>query len=418
MKTSRLPRLGLTAVVSVSFVSFVMLGIPDGMLGVAWPSMSRAFGIPLGSLGGLILGFTVGYVSTTASVGILITRIGYPRLFTASAVFMAGGGVLFAGSVAWWLLLIGATVMGTGAGILDGALNAYGAKHFRPRDLNWLHAFYGVGATIGPIVMTPLVAGGASWRWGYLIFAAFGSTVAVAFFAVRRRWITDRRAGAPAGEPGGAATDGGTALSGGSPHRLRWVVPSSVALFFLYTGMEVTAGQWAFSLFTLDRGVPEAIAGTWVALYWGSLTVGRIAFGALAERVAPLRILRIVVATAIVATVMILVPGPPLLGAAGLVVLGASLAPMFPLLIAETPRRVGRGIANHVIGVQIAAANLGAVSIVGAVGIGVETVGLGVVPWTLMGSAIAFGALHEFVVLITPHDRRSATIEPDIAAGP
>ncbi len=165
--------------------------------------------------------------------------------------------------------------------------------------------------------------------------------------------------------------------------------------------MEVVAGQWAFSLFTLRRGIPEAAAGTWVALYWGALTVGRIAFGGIAERVAPVTILRAVVASSVLSAGLILVPSPPIVGALGLVLFGASLAPMFPLLIAETPRRVGSRLAQHVIGVQIAAANLGAVSLVGAIGVGVESIGLEVVPMVLLAVTLAFALVHEVVVRLT-----------------
>jgi fucose permease len=385
------------ALLGVAFLSFVMLGLPDGMLGVAWPSISREFDLPLGSLGVLLFGFTVGYVATTSTVGVLIKRLRYGALFVAAAGSMAAGGVTIVLTTWWWLLIAGAGLMGAGAGMLDGGLNAYGATHFRPRDLNWLHAMYGLGAATGPTIMTPLVVGGAGWRWGYAAFSLLAGAIAVLFVYVRRSWNLPNQETMELHEPDATLGDHRDLPVA----RRRVVVGTSVALFFLYTGLEVVAGQWAYSLFSIGRGVPEATSGTWVALYWGALTVGRVVFGWVAERKAPLQILRLVIAGAIGSTVLIVIGRPIVLGAAGLVGLGFCLAPMFPLLVAETPRRVGPRAADHVIGMQIAAANVGSVTLVAVVGFGVERLGLGVVPFALLIAGIAFTALHELVVYLS-----------------
>ncbi|NBF41101.1 MAG: MFS transporter [Spirochaetes bacterium] len=180
--------LTVSALHIVAYLSFIVLGLPDGMLGVAWPSMSADFARPLGALGILLFGFTVGYLATTAAAGILIRRLGYYRHLLLAAVLMTAGGAGIALAPAWIAVVSAAGVLGAGAGMLDGGLNAYAAQRFRARDLNWLHAAYGVGATTGPLLMTPIIAADASWRLGYVIFGLCAAAAVVAFRLSRDRW--------------------------------------------------------------------------------------------------------------------------------------------------------------------------------------------------------------------------------------
>jgi len=421
----------------VSFASFVILGLPDGMLGVAWPSISAGFRQPLGNLGVLMFGFTVGYVTTNAFLGRIIARWGYATVMTLSAVCL-GVGALGMIVSPWWIgAIVAMACIGTGSGLLDGGLNAYGAIFFRPRDLNWLHAFYGVGAALGPAIMTPLVVSDIGWRGGYSVLAVLSTGIVVSFLATRSSWlsrkslrstpiedngiedastvgtagITGSRASAATGADESEGAPPLEARPGESPVGVRTTViaAASVLLFFLYTGLEVVAGQWAFSLFTIGRGIDAARAGTWVGLYWVALTVGRIVFGWVSERVAVKTIMRAVLAGAAIGIALLFVPSIPAAAPIGLAILGFSLAPMFPLLIGETPRRVGDHLADHLVGFQIAAANVGAVTLVGLVGYGVERVGLELVPWALMASFLAFTTLHELLYLTEPAETATST---------
>ncbi|MEX2443958.1 MAG: MFS transporter [Alkalispirochaeta sp.] len=383
----------------VAFLSFIALGLPDGMLGVAWPSISATFHIPLGSLGILMAGFTGGYVVTTALIGSLINRMGYAVVMIGSAASLAVGGLLLA--VAPWLaLVIVATVfLGSGSGLLDAGLNAYGAAYFRPRDLNWLHAFYGMGAALGPAIMTPMIISGPGWRGGYVVLVAASVAVLALFVMTRRSWNREVPEEAAGGD--GECARASVGPESLSTARVRVIGGGSVAIFFLYTGLEVVAGQWAFSLFTIERGISAAQAGTWVGLYWAALTVGRIVFGWVSERVAVPIILRGALAGVAVGIALLFPTQVPALAPVGLAVLGFSLAPVFPLLIGETPRRIGAHRANHLIGLQIAAANIGAVSLVAAVGVAVEAISLEVVPWALLITLVLFVAIHELLVLLS-----------------
>lgn len=400
MSSVRIVRKSLLA---LAFGSFIVLGLPDGMLAVAWPSMSNNFGVPLGTLGVLLTGFTVGYVGASLLLGTLIGRIGYARVLIASLIALALSGVAYVVSPRWIFMVFAAAVMGVGAGLLDGGLNAFGAHRFRPRDLNWLHAAYGIGATTGPFVMTPLVVAGASWRWGYLLFVVLATVGIVLFIRRRDAWTIDPK------EQSEEGSEEKTPEEQSPVARQRAIFAVSVVMFFLYTGMEVVAGQWAFSLLTISRHVPIARAGTAVAIYYGSITVGRIAFGFITERLAPTRLLRLVLTGALLGTVMIWIPRPSVIAPIGLALLGFSLAPVFPMLVGQTPKRVGRRFASHMIGIQIAAANLGAVSFVGLTGIGVELWSLEIVGPVLVGAALGVTVLHELLLHLAPVAKNSAT---------
>ncbi len=374
------------------------------MLGVAWPTMRGDFGQALGALGILVTGFTVGYLATSFTIGVLVERLGYAGVLVASGVAMAVGSAGMAVSPLWVPVLLGAVVLGAGVGLLDAGLNAYGAHHFNSRQLNWLHAGFGIGATIGPVMMSGFLTTSLSWRGGYATTAAVALVTAAAFAATWRRWNDRSQKAAP--QPEAAAAPGEPAAAASSLlESRRWlrdlrdpVVIGSALLFILYAGVEVTAGQWAYSLFTIDRGVDAARAARWVSLYWGALTVGRVVFGVIADRVGRLRLLRMTMGGAAVGVALFWIGTPPILGAVGLLVLGFSLAPMFPLLIGETPERVGAHRASFVVGLQMGGSSIGVMLFAGGMGALVEAVSLRVVVPGVMVVLILFVITHEAVL--------------------
>jgi fucose permease len=377
------------------------------MLGVAWPTLRADFGQPLGALGVLVTGFTIGYLATSFTIGALVVRLSYGAVLIASGFAMAAGGLVMALSPVWIPVLLGALVLGAGVGLLDAGLNAYGADHFNSRQLNWLHAGFGIGATIGPMMMSGFLATSWSWRGGYAAIAVVALLAAALFAATKRRWDNDHRgADAPtAAAPTAAASPAPAGAAEATPPpraSLRDlkdpVVIGSALLFVLYAGVEVTAGQWAYSLFTIERGVNAARAARWVSIYWGALTAGRIVFGIIADRVGPLRLLRITMGTAGVGVALYWIGTPSFLGAIGLLILGFSLAPMFPLLIGETPKRVGAHRSSFVVGLQMGGSSIGVMLLAGGMGLLVEAFDLNVVVPGVVVILALFICTHELVV--------------------
>jgi fucose permease len=365
-------------------------------------------------MGPFLAASVTGYLVSSFSGGAVVRRTGVGRLLLGSSVLIVASLGGYAAAPVWGAMVGCAVLAGLGAGAIDAGINAYAADCFSPRLVNWLHACYGVGATLGPLTMTAVLAAGRSWRWGYVVLAIVLAGIAVGFWLTLELW-EDRKARGfdvvvPNGPAAGAVDVGpreadrratiGQALR-------RPLVWAGIGLFFLYTGLEVTAGQWAYSLFTEARGVAPAVAGAWVGAFWGCLTAGRVAFGAAAGRVPTGRLLRVGLVGAPVAAGLVWWNAGGVAAFVGLALLGLSLAPIYPLLISLTPGRVGRAYAAHAIGFQVSAAYLGAAALPGLAGVLARRVGLEVVGPMMLVAALALLALHEAVRWASSHPSSS-----------
>src|SRR5215471_17598683 len=178
----------------LAYVGFVSLGLPDGLLGVAWPSMRASFHVPLDALGTLLVTFTTGYLLSSCSSGYLLARLSVGALLALSCLATATSLLGYALAPWWWMLVVLGALSGLGAGAIDAGVNTYVATHYSPRMINWLHACYGLGATSGPVIMTSVLAGQHSWQWGYGIVGLGQLGLAVAFGLTRTWWPTPRTA--------------------------------------------------------------------------------------------------------------------------------------------------------------------------------------------------------------------------------
>ena len=382
-----MPTRGQRSLVLLAFLAFVSLGLPDGVLGVAWPSLRRTFDRPIDQLGLITLSTMAGYLAASFGTGTVLERLGVGRLLVASSLLVAASAATWA-VTPWWAVIVAfGFVSGLGAGAIDAAVNAFAATRFTPRVITWLHACWGLGAMLGPLVMTAVIAAGPGWRWGYALLAATLVAMAAAFHLTLRLW--DLPSGA-AGHASARGVAGSLREALGEPR-----VRANAILFFLYTGAETSAGQWAYSLLTESRGVAPAAAGLAASTYWGSIFVGRLAFGAIAHHVAPARLLRLGMAGAPLAALVVCLTRSGAFGFAGLFALGLLLAPIFPLLVAETPARVGERHTPHAIGFQISAATLGAGTLPAAAGVLARHAGLESLGPFLLAATVLLFLLHE-----------------------
>ncbi len=327
--------------VVLAVAAFVVLGLPEVGLGTAWPALRDAVDRPVEDLGVLLVALLVGYQITSIPSGRIVARLGTGWAVTVAALVSGIGLAGYAAAPDWWFVLGTTVVTGMGAGLTDTAFNAYAALNFDARQTNLLHAGFGIGATIGPIVMTTALVSGRGWRAGYLVFAAV-QLVMLAILLSRRRSL--------------AVAIPRSGVSG------RRISPWLILTFFLYTGLEVAAGQWAFTWLTEGRGVGTPVAGAWVAGYWGALTLGRLAFGLVAHRLSARSIVHLGTLGSI-AGVLLLWWNPGAAGVLGLPVVGFSLAGIFPALVMLTPGAVGAERSGDAMGLQLAAASLGAAAI-------------------------------------------------------
>lgn len=372
-----------TLLALLAFLAFVSLGLPDGLIGVSWPSISAEFGVPLEALGLLVAVTTAGYLTSSFLSGSILRRLPIGSVLALSTAAASTALLGFAFSPFWPLTIAFGFLAGLAGGAVDAGLNAYGAQHFSARTLNWLHAFFGLGTTIGPLIATTVLNAGLVWRWGYAIVGTAQLVLAVIFLLTRHRWLP---------MSGGAAE---TPSAGSFTTLRRPVVWLGMAVFFCYTGVEFATAQWSYTLLTLGRGVPEATAGLFVTLYWGSLMVGRVLFGFVADSVPLARTLRLCILGAIVGAALFWLEPTRALSLAGLMLVGFALAPVFASLISLTPGRVGLEHANAAIGFQIAAAGLGGAAMTGLVGVLAGRFGLEVIGAAIVAAAVLLLLLYE-----------------------
>ena len=313
--------------------SFVVLGLPDGILGTAWPSMRVTFGSPVGDLGLILLLATSGSVLVTVFVGTLIQRLGVPALLAVAGSCSALGVAGFALAPGLGLVLGAAVLGGAAAGMMDAGLNTAIALSGRQRLLNLLHGAYGVGTAIGPLVVTAAILTG-SWRSAYLLLIVLDLVIAGSWLRHRR----DAPAPAPAEktqalEPRPAAQ--------WSRRRYGLVVAVGMSVFFLYTGLEVGAGEWEASFCRGHLGLSTSATGLATFGYWGALTAVRISLALVPRPVAPRTVVRVGSALAVIATAIIWWQPGSTVTVIAFAVLGGALAGVFPALVSLTPVRIG-----------------------------------------------------------------------------
>lgn len=367
----------------LAYLGFAAIGLPDGLLGVAAPSLGADFGIAPGEIGVLLAVFTAGYLVASFASGRLLARFGVGAVLVWSCVLTGTSLLGYAAAPRWAVVLGWAPLAGLGAGAIDAGLNTFAATRHGVRTLNWLHACYGAGVTLGPLLMGALLAAGQRWTAGYALVGAAQLALAGAFAATRRRWPPPARpaSGTPAAASVVATLRAPRVLAG-------------VATFAAYTGIEAAAGVWAYSLFTTSRGVAPAVAAACVAAYWASFTLGRVLLGIVAERM-PLRaFVRAAIATMIAGALLLwLAPGTA--GLLGLVLLGVGCAPVFPSLMAATPARVGASHAGNAIGFQVCGATVGQSALPALVGVLAARSGFEVLGPSLCVASVLLFALHE-----------------------
>ncbi|MBM7493729.1 fucose permease [Micromonospora luteifusca] len=417
----------------LAYLAFVSLGLPDGLLGVAWPSIRGDFGVPTEAVGLVLTAGTVGYLTSSVLAGFTLARVGVGALLAGSTLLASLALTGYSLSPALGVLVACALLLGLGSGAVDSGLNAYAAGAFGPRHMNWLHAFFGLGVAIGPLIMTGALSAGLAWRWGYGIVAVAQLVLATAFALTVRAWQRDSPARTEAGTAtarteagaavGTAPADAGTERSPAVrvPIRATLLLPavwSGTLAFVLYVAIEVSAGLWAFLLLTEGRGVSAAVAGGCVSAYWGSLFVGRVVQGVVAERLGAGLVLRVSLVGMAVGAALIAVPGPAALAVLGLVVVGFAAAPVFPLLTLTTAERVGAAHADRAIGLQIGAAGIGAALVPAGLGVLIANTSVQVLGSALVVLALALIVLHEWGARRSTGRPAAELVAPPVPAQP
>ena len=340
----------LHLLLAVIYLSFVSLGLPDSLLGSAWPVMYGPLGVPVSYAGIVSMIIALGTILSSLASDRLTRRLGAGRV-TAVSVGMTALALLgFSLSSAFWMLCLWAVPYGLGAGSVDAALNNYVALHFASRHMSWLHCMWGVGASLGPYVMGYALTGGGGWNLGYRYIALLQIVLTLFLLLSLPLWRT------PAG--GGTEADPGPAMTLGQILRIPGA-KAVMAAFFCYCAIEQTAGLWASSYLVLQKGVPAETAAGYASLFFAGITVGRALSGFLTMKLSDSRMIRLGQGIIAAGTAALLLPLRECAALAGLIFIGLGCAPIYPCIIHSTPDHFGAEKSQAVIGVQMASAYAG-----------------------------------------------------------
>jgi len=394
----------------LSCLTYLGVALPGSTLGMLWPSMRLSIHEPVGALGIILVAGVAASVASSTITGRILSRVPVGSLLAAGAALVAAALAVEAAAPALWLIVIGSAVFSTGFGMINSSLNAYAAARFGPRDINWMHASYGLGATLGPLLVTALLGSGSSWRLTLAALATVLAVIALILTAGRRGW------GPPAGGRGERpppTPDEQVAAPLPRPPRRR--VAAGVVFTAVETGVESAAGIWGYVFLTSGRGLPATVAGAAVSAYWAMMFAGRVLLGPVAERAGPSRVLAAAVAGVPAGAVLMTVPAPGFVAIAGMMLLGLAAAPVFPLLTLTTTDRVGAAGATAVVSLQVAASAVGSVALPSGVGLAIGASGAGVLGPALLACGLAMCSVYWLALRPAPRPEsgragRGATI--------
>jgi fucose permease len=338
---------------AVIYLSFISLGLPDALLGSAWPTIYGEFGVPVSYAGIISMTIAVGTVVSSLQSDRLTRRLGTGKVTVISVAMTALALLGFSNSHSFWMLCLWAIPYGLGAGSVDASLNNYVALNYASRHMSWLHCMWGVGASLGPYVMGYALTGGRGWNAGYRYIAVLQIALTAVLMMSLPLW--KKRA------------NGDAEARGAESHKaltLRQIVriPGAreiMLAFFCYSAVEQTAGLWASSYLVLHRGLPADTAARFAGLFFLGVTIGRAVSGFLTLRINDAQMIRIGQGTILAGIIVLLLPLGQYTALAGLVMIGLGCAPIYPCIIHSTPEHFGADRSQAIIGVQMASAYVG-----------------------------------------------------------
>ena len=376
---------------AVIYLAFVSLGLPDSLLGAAWPSMYPEFSVPVSYAGGISMIIAAGTIISSLQSDRLTRALGTGKVTAVSVLLTAAALLGFSMSHSYGALCLWAVPYGLGAGSVDASLNNYVALHYASRHMSWLHCMWGVGASLGPYVMGAVLSGGQDWNTGYRLVAVFQAVLTAVLLFSLPLWKRGTNRG---GEAGAAASK---PLS--LPQILR--IPGArevMVTFFCYCAVEQTAGLWASSYLALERGFSSEGAAGAASLFFVGITVGRALSGFLTVRLSDAQMVRMGQGGVLLGGILLLLPLGQSAALAGLILVGLGCAPIYPSIIHATPERFGAERSQALIGVQMASAYVGTCLMPPVFGLLADHVGVYLFPVYLLGVTGLMILMHEVLL--------------------
>lgn len=342
---------------AVIYLAFISLGLPDSLLGSVWPTIYQEFNVPVSYAGAIFMIISAGTIFSSLQSDRLTKLLGTGKV-TAFSVLMTAVALLgFSISSSYWMLVLWAIPYGLGAGSVDASLNNYVALHYKSHHMSWLHCMWGVGASIGPYIMSFALLNGQTWNMGYryisLIQVVLTIIIMLSLPLWKKRPVIDDVDGVQESE-----NKKDKALT------LKEIVniPGAkqvMLMFFCYCALEQTTGLWASSYLVLQHGFDLEIAASYASLFFIGITVGRAVSGFITMKLNDKQMIYLGQVIILIGIILMCLPFGHQVALVGLVTIGLGCAPIYPCIIHSTPTNFGADKSQAVIGVQMASAYVG-----------------------------------------------------------
>lgn len=379
----------------IIYLAFISLGLPDGLLGAAWPTMYVDIGVPVSSAGIISMVISLGTIISALFSDRLTYKLGAGKVTAISVAMTCAALFGFSFSDNFFQLILWSIPYGLGAGSVDAALNNYVAIHYTSRHMSWLHCMWGLGASTGPYLMGYAVSNAKGWEQGYTHVGIIQIVLTVILIFSLPLW-KDRN----------EVTDGGKKEAAAKPMKLTEIVkiPGVKAVlitFFCYCALESTAGLWAASYLQLAKGISEGTAASMASLFFIGITAGRAVNGFLTIKLSDTRLIRLGQGIILAGIVILMLPLPIGFTYAGIVIVGLGCAPIYPCVIHSTPARFGVEKSQAIVGVQMASAYIGTMLMPPIFGFLGEHISMRIWPVYLVLILVLMIFMHEHLVRVT-----------------
>ena len=392
---------------AVIYVAFISLGLPDAVLGAAWPTMSADLGAPVSWAGGISMVISAGTIVSALMSDRMTLRFGAGKVTAISVALTALALFGFSMAPSYWVLILFAVPYGLGAGGVDAALNNYVAIHYESHHMSWLHAMWGIGALTGPYIMGYALNAGQGWSWGYRYISILQIVLTAILIFSLPLW--KQRVPQPQSietEPSAditeqSAAEGLAQEPSREPLGIRGVLAIRGAreiliMFFCYCALEQTAMLWASSYMALGKGIDKTTAAMWASLFCIGITVGRLLSGFVTMKFNDPTMIRMGQVLVLLGVVVMLLPLPQHLGTiVGLMVVGLGCAPIYPCVIHSTPPYFGEDKSQAIVGMQMACAYVGSMCMPPVFGLIAQHVTITLFPWYLVVFLVLMIVMHE-----------------------
>ena len=391
-----------TFILIIIYIAFISLGLPDGMLGAAWPTMRLGFGMPVGHAGFVSFVISAGTIISSLFSVKIIRKLGTGKVTAFSVLLTAIGLTGFALTPNFWWLFLFAVPLGIGAGAVDSGLNGYIAEHYKAIHMNMLHCFWGIGALTGPLIMSGFIKNTSSWRPSYGLVAIIQFVLVTVLFFSLPIWkkLENQHKLLAASQQEKLCNEEKIKKKKSTLESLKIRgVKTVLFCFMLYTSMELMLGLWGATYLTAIKNFEPSRAAAWVSLYYGGITLGRFLAAFLSIKLNNKQLIRLGSLITILAVIFMLIghflAKGDIFTLVGFVLFGLGCAPIFPAMLHETPSRFGTENAQSIMGFQMAMAYTASTTLPPLFGFVASVTTPALLPWVLAGFAIIFYAFSE-----------------------